>query len=129
MDTTNPTDCGPLTGPPSSVPWTPGYARFRDFVGSSGGGSTTNFKVYVSQCDAGNVAIIDTFADEHDRLHILPTCSHAIADGAAECVSVVQTSISAAAERPAHTSLLTPTRCHDSGLQVGMKMFVTGMVR
>jgi len=36
-------------------------ARFRTFVTSSGGGTNTNFKVYVSQCDAGNVAVIDTF--------------------------------------------------------------------
>jgi YVTN family beta-propeller protein len=36
-------------------------AGFRVFTVSSGGGSTSNFKVYVSQCDAGNVAVIDTF--------------------------------------------------------------------
>ena len=37
-------------------------ARFRVFAASSGGGTNANFKVYVSQCDAGSVAIIDTFA-------------------------------------------------------------------
>jgi YVTN family beta-propeller protein len=36
--------------------------RFRVFVASSGGGTNSNFKVYVSQCDAGSVAVIDTFA-------------------------------------------------------------------
>jgi hypothetical protein len=29
---------------------------------SSGGGSTSAFKVYVSQCDAGSIAVIDTSA-------------------------------------------------------------------
>ncbi|MBV9574112.1 MAG: YncE family protein, partial [Acidobacteriales bacterium] len=37
-------------------------ARFRVFAASSGGGANSNFKVYVSQCDAGSVAVIDTFA-------------------------------------------------------------------
>lgn len=36
--------------------------RFRVFVTSSGGGTNSNFKVYVSQCDSGSVAVIDTFA-------------------------------------------------------------------
>jgi YVTN family beta-propeller protein len=38
-----------------------GSAGFRVFTTSSGGGSTSNFKVYIAQCDAGNVAVIDTF--------------------------------------------------------------------
>lgn len=38
-------------------------ARFRVFVTSSGGGTNANFKVYISQCDSGSVAIIDTFAE------------------------------------------------------------------
>ena len=37
-------------------------ARFRTFATASGGGANSNFKVYVSQCDAGSVAVIDTFA-------------------------------------------------------------------
>jgi hypothetical protein len=62
VDMTNSTGCGPGTGPPAAIPWTPGTARFRAFAASSGGGSTTNFKVYVSQCDAGSIAVIDTSA-------------------------------------------------------------------
>lgn len=38
-----------------------GAARFRVYVTSSGGGTNTNFKVYVSQCDAGSVAVIDSY--------------------------------------------------------------------
>lgn len=37
-------------------------ARFRVYAASSLGGTNSNFKVYVSQCDAGTVAIIDAFA-------------------------------------------------------------------
>jgi YVTN family beta-propeller protein len=37
-------------------------ARFRVFAATSGGRSNLNFKVYVSQCDAGSVAVIDTFS-------------------------------------------------------------------
>ena len=36
--------------------------RFRVFAATSGGGANSNFKVYVSQCDAGSVAVIDTFS-------------------------------------------------------------------
>jgi DNA-binding beta-propeller fold protein YncE len=37
-------------------------ARFRVFAAASGGGANSNFKVYVSQCDAGSVAVIETFS-------------------------------------------------------------------
>lgn len=126
VDQTNPTDCGPLTGPPSAAPWTPGYARFRDFVASSGGGSTTNFKVYVSQCDAGNVAIIDTFADNlasppHPAdVYTLSLAAPLSAFPALQAsISTVSVSGGATAYTYAPSNL---------GLQAGMKIFVTGMV-
>jgi len=37
-------------------------ARFRVFAASSLGASSSLFKVYISQCDAGTVAIVDTTA-------------------------------------------------------------------
>lgn len=37
-------------------------ARFRVFAAASTGGANSNFKVYVSQCDAGTVGILDAFA-------------------------------------------------------------------
>jgi hypothetical protein len=52
--------CGPAVGPVPSV-WQPGTARFRASITSSGGGANSNFKVYLGQCDAGSVAVIDTF--------------------------------------------------------------------
>src|SRR5262249_5728657 len=61
VDTNNSDGCGGTTLPNAS-PWTPASgARFRLSTTSSGGGSTSNFKVYVAQCDAQNVAVIDAF--------------------------------------------------------------------
>ena len=37
-----------------------GTVGFRAFTAASGGGANSNFKVYVSQCDAGNVAVVDS---------------------------------------------------------------------
>jgi YVTN family beta-propeller protein len=37
-------------------------ARFRVFATSAAGSANSNLKVYISQCDAGSVAVIDTFA-------------------------------------------------------------------
>jgi len=38
-----------------------GSIGFRAFAASSGGGTNSRFKVYVSQCDAGNIAVINTY--------------------------------------------------------------------
>jgi hypothetical protein len=38
-----------------------GTVGFRVFAASSAGGVNSNFKVYVSQCDAGNVAVVDAY--------------------------------------------------------------------
>ena len=38
-----------------------GTAGFRVFAAASGGGTNSNFKVYVAQCDAGSVAVVDTY--------------------------------------------------------------------
>ena len=38
-----------------------GTMGFRVFASSSGGGTNSNFKVFVSQCDAGSIAIVDTY--------------------------------------------------------------------
>jgi YVTN family beta-propeller protein len=52
--------CGPGAGVPAL--WQPGTARFRVSVASSGGEANSKFKVYAGQCDAGSVAVIDTYA-------------------------------------------------------------------
>lgn len=40
-------------------------ARFRVFATSAAGSANSNLKVYISQCDAGSVAVIDTFASSN----------------------------------------------------------------
>jgi YVTN family beta-propeller protein len=39
-----------------------GTVGFRVFAAASVGGTNSKFKIYVSQCDAGNVAVVDTYA-------------------------------------------------------------------
>ncbi len=125
VDTTNPTNCGPPTGPPAAIPWTPGTARFRAFVASSGGGSTTNFKVYVSQCDAGSVAVIDTSAvSTGSNPHPADVYTVALA-APLSSFAPLQASISGATISGAATTYTyTPSSL---GLQVGMTVFITGM--
>jgi len=55
------TGCGAGSGPIPSL-WQPGTPRFRVSIASSGGGTNSNFKVFIGQCDAGSVAVIDTYA-------------------------------------------------------------------
>lgn len=55
------TGCGPGSGPAPTV-WQPGIARFRASIASSGGGTNSTFKVYVGQCDAGSVGVVDTYS-------------------------------------------------------------------
>jgi YVTN family beta-propeller protein len=41
-----------------------GTVGFRVFAASSGGGTNSRFKVYVSQCDAGSVAVVKTYPSD-----------------------------------------------------------------
>jgi YVTN family beta-propeller protein len=127
VDMKNATGCGPATGPPATTPWTPGTARFRAFAASSGGGSTTNFKVYVSQCDAGSVAVIDASASAGSSPH--PADVYTVALRAPlSSFPPQQASISGATEDPSKTfTTYNYTLTSGSGLKVGMKIFVTGM--
>ena len=127
VDTTNPTDCGPATGPVAATPWTPGNARFRAFVASSGGGSTTNFKVYVSQCDAGSVAVIDASAvSTGSNPHPADTYTVSLA-APLSSFPPLQASISAATEDISKTATTYTYTPGSLGLQAGMRIFITGM--
>jgi YVTN family beta-propeller protein len=125
VDTTNPTGCGAASGPPAAVPWTPGTARFRAFAASSGGGNTSNFKVYVSQCDAGGIAVIDTTAvSTGSNPHAADVYTVSLA-APLSSFPPLQASISGA-DFSSGTTTYTYTPA-TLGLQVGMKIFVTGM--
>jgi YVTN family beta-propeller protein len=119
------TNCGPSSG---IVPWTPGMARFRLFTAASGGGSTSNFKVYVSQCDAGNVAVIDTFASSSGvSVHAADVLTASIGVSLSS-FPPQQLAISAAAQDTAtNTTTYSYTLTSGSGLQMGMSVFITGM--
>jgi YVTN family beta-propeller protein len=128
VDTSNPTDCGPSTGPPAATPWTPGTARFRAFITSSGGGSTTKFKVYVSQCDAGSVAVIDTSAvSTGSSPHGADVYTVSLA-APVSSFPAQETSISAATENSASTmTTYNYTLTSGPGLKLGMGVFISGM--
>jgi hypothetical protein len=119
------TNCGPSSG---FVPWTPGMARFRLFAAASGGGSTSNFKVYVSQCDAGNVAVIDTFASSSGvSVHAADVFTASIG-ASLSSFPPQQLAISGSAQDTAtNTTTYSYSLTSGSGLQVGMSVFITGM--
>jgi YVTN family beta-propeller protein len=114
VDTTNATGCG--------------NARFRVFTVASGGGTTSNFKVYVSQCDAGNTAVIDTFATT-SGVNPHPADVFAASIGAPlSSFPPQQLAISGATEdKTDGTTTYSYSQTSGSGLQIGMRVFVTGM--
>lgn len=125
VDMTNPADCGPSTGTPSAAPWTPGTARFRAFTVSSGGGSTSNFKVYVSQCDAGSIAVIDTSAvSTGSNPHPADVFTDSLTAPLSSFPSLQASISTVTVATGTATYTYAPTNL---GLQVGMKIFVTGM--
>jgi YVTN family beta-propeller protein len=111
VDTVNPTGCA--------------SARFRVFTVASGGGTTSNFKVYVSQCDAGSVAVIDTFATQTGVSPHAADVFTASIGATPSTFPPTQVAISAAAQNSSTTTYTySPS---NSGLQPGMRVFVTGM--
>ena len=127
VDINNQDGCGGNT--PPAAQWTPGTAaRFRLSTAASGGGSTSNFKVYVSQCDAQNVAVIDTFPSNSN-----PADTYAGVTLAAPLSAspTLQVSISGASQTAATSSTPATTTFTytpaNTILHVGMSVFVTGM--
>ncbi len=101
-----------------------GSGGFRVFTTSSGGGSTSNFKVYVSQCDAGSIAVIDTFAANSHP----PDSLNATLPAPTGSFAPQRVSITGASEDAAHTATtFNYSPISGSGLQVGMNIFITGM--
>jgi len=106
-----------------------GSARFRVFTTSSGGGTNTKFKVYVSQCDAGSIAVINTYpvnstpADTYSGVSLPAPLSSFPQE---------QVSISSASQTPAtpttpETTTFAYTVASGSALTVGANIFITGM--
>lgn len=123
VDTTNQDGCGGLATPPAA--WTPADgARFRLFATASGGGSTSNFKVYVAQCDAQNVAVIDTFPANSNPAD---TFAGVTIQAPLSAFPGVQVSISAASQSSTTTTYSYSQSSTSPSLQVGQSIFITGM--
>ncbi len=127
VDASNADGCGG-TSPPAAF-WAPGSARFRLFAAASGGGSTSNFKVYVSQCDAQNVAVIDTFPSNSNPAD---TYTGVTLAAPLSAFPTLQVSISGATQTAATSSTIPATTTFTytpagTVLHAGMSIFVTGM--
>jgi hypothetical protein len=122
VETTNQNGCGAVAAPPAA--WTPADgARFRLFVTASGGSSTSNFKVYVAQCDAQNIAVIDTFPANSNPADTFAgvTIQSPLSAFPGQTVSISGTSQSST------TTTYNYTLTAGTGLQPGMNIFVSGM--
>jgi len=107
-------------------------ARFRVYATSSNGSTNSNFKVYVSQCDAGTVAIVDTFAvptgpDPHPAEWLAgwlasPVSSFPGSQVSITGVSAPQVTCPAATQVTYSYSLL-----NGPALQPGMTIYIGGM--
>lgn len=110
-------------------------ARFRVYAASSLGGTNSNFKVYVSQCDAGTVGIIDAFAlgtgpDPHPADWFAGWVPSPVSSFPSSQVSISGVSAPQVQSCPAATAAaVTYTYSLLSGptLQPGMTVYVTGM--
>jgi YVTN family beta-propeller protein len=104
-------------------------ARFRVFATSSGGGTNTRFKVLVSQCDAGNVAVIYAFpsgsssADTYVGMAVpAPVSSYP-----SQLVNIsAATQTAASGSSPATTTYIY-TMASGTGLLPGTHISITGM--
>jgi YVTN family beta-propeller protein len=115
------TDASPQTGC--------GLARFRVFTTSSGGGTNTRFKVFVSQCDAGSTAVIYAFqsgsnpADTFNNIAVpAPLSSFPLNQ-----VSISAASQAAATATTPATTTYSYTVASGSMLTLGANVSITGM--
>jgi DNA-binding beta-propeller fold protein YncE len=123
IDLANQNGCGALA--PTPAAWTPADgARFRLFATASGGGSTSNFKIYVAQCDAQNVAVIDTFPANSNPAD---TFAGVAIPSPLSAFPGVQVGISAAAQSSTTTTYSYTQSSANPNLQVGQSIFITGM--
>ena len=110
-------------------------ARFRVYAVSSPGGANSNFKVYISQCDAGTVGIIDAFAlgsgpNPHPADWFAGWVPSPVSSFPSSQVSISSVSAPQVQSCPAAgATAVTYTYSLLSGptLQPGMTVYVTGM--
>ena len=102
-------------------------ARFRVFVTASAGGTNSPLKVFVSQCDAGSIADIYTFAqytgpDPHGADVLMANLPAPV-----NASSSAQVSISGATQSSNGNTTYTYSQLSGPSLQVGTLVIITGM--
>jgi len=103
-------------------------ARFRVFATPSLGGTNSLFKVYVSQCDAGTVAVIDTFSDSTGVTPHPADSLEAWVPSAVSSFPPSQIAVTAATQLK-DSKIITYTSAVLSGppIQVGMTVYISGL--
>jgi DNA-binding beta-propeller fold protein YncE len=107
-------------------------ARFRSFAASSLGAANSLFKVYVSQCDAGTVAIIDTAAvsigpSQHSADSIVGWLAPPISSFQSSQISINGAAQTAATTTTPATTTFTYSILSGPAVQVGVTVYVSGM--
>lgn len=107
-------------------------ARFRTFATSSLGGASSLFKVYVSQCDAGTVAVIDTFGvsdgpSPHPADWLEAWVPSAVSSFPPSQITITDASQTAGSSTMSGTTTFSYSILSGPAVQVGMTVYVTGM--
>ncbi len=107
-------------------------ARFRAFATSSLGGANSLFKVYISQCDAGTVAVIDTFSvtdgpSPHPADWLEAWVPSAVSSFPPSQIAINGATQTAGSSATSATTTFSYSILSGPAVQVGMTVYVTGM--
>lgn len=122
----------PLSQAGSSLQSQCSTVPFRVFAVASAGGSTDPFKVYVSQCDAGAVAVIDTFAlntgpDPHGADVFMANVPSPISAFASSQISISGVTAAPATSTSPATATYSYSLMSGAALQPNTVAYVAGM--
>lgn len=113
-------------GPNNTAQTGCGSARFRVFASATFGGAGSNFRVYVSQCDAGSIAVIDAFASNTGTNQHPADVLEANIPTQPSSLAASQVGVSAASQSGASTTY-SYTLLSGPALQVGEAIVITQM--
>lgn len=107
-------------------------ARFRAFATSSLGGASSLFKIYVSQCDAGTVAIVDSAAvnvgpSQHPADSIVGWLAPQVSSFPSSQISINGAAQTAANSATPATTTFSYSILSGPAVEVGMTVYVSGM--
>lgn len=113
-------------GPNNTAQTGCGSARFRVFAAATFGGAGSNFRVYVSQCDAGSIAVIDAFASNTGTNQHPADVLEANIPAQPSSLAASQVSVSGASQSGTSTAY-SYTLLSGPALQVGESIVVSQM--